>query len=80
MSIQDPEQVAALMDEVWKHHGQLDVLINNAGGQFSAPALDITPKGWHVVVETNFYGTCTPSRKPRGAGESMVSPAVWSIS
>lgn len=57
MTIREPEQVAALMDAAWKEFGKLDVLINNAGGQFSAPALDITPKGWHAVVETNLYGT-----------------------
>ena len=57
MSVRDPEQVAQLMDAVWERHGRLDVLINNAGGQFAAPALDITPKGWHAVVETNLYGT-----------------------
>ncbi len=57
MSIRDPEQVAGLMDAVWERHGRLDVLVNNAGGQFAAPALEITPKGWHAVVETNLYGT-----------------------
>ncbi|MCZ6473497.1 MAG: SDR family oxidoreductase [SAR324 cluster bacterium] len=57
MTIRDPELVAKLMDAVWERHGRLDVLVNNAGGQFAAPALDITPKGWHAVVETNLYGT-----------------------
>lgn len=57
MTIRDPEQVAALLDGVWERHGRLDVAINNAGGQFSSPALDISPKGWNAVVETNLYGT-----------------------
>lgn len=57
MTIRDPEQVAALMDAVWERHGGLDILINNAGGQFAAEALDISPKGWAAVVETNLYGT-----------------------
>jgi NAD(P)-dependent dehydrogenase (short-subunit alcohol dehydrogenase family) len=57
MTIRDPEQVAALLDAVWARHGRLDVLVNNAGGQFAAPALDISPKGWHAVVETILYGT-----------------------
>ncbi len=57
MTIRDPVQVGALLDAVWDRHGRLDVLINNAGGQFAAPALDITPKGWHAVIDTNLNGT-----------------------
>ncbi|MDH3683552.1 MAG: SDR family oxidoreductase [Acidimicrobiia bacterium] len=57
MTIRDPEQVDALIATAWDRFGRLDVVINNAGGQFSSPALDITPKGWHAVVETNLYGT-----------------------
>ena len=57
MTIRDPAQVAALMDAAWARFGRLDVVINNAGGQFAAPALDITPRGWHAVLETNLYGT-----------------------
>lgn len=56
MSIRDPDAVAALMDEVWDRHGRLDVLVNNAGGQFAAPALEISPKGWNAVVDTNLNG------------------------
>jgi NAD(P)-dependent dehydrogenase (short-subunit alcohol dehydrogenase family) len=56
-TVRDPEQVAGLIDEIWDRHGRLDVAINNAGGQFSSPAVDISPKGWAAVVETNLYGT-----------------------
>jgi citronellol/citronellal dehydrogenase len=57
MTIRDPEQVAKLMDHVWEQHGRLDVLVNNAGGQFAQPAMDISPKGWNAVVDTNLNGT-----------------------
>lgn len=57
MTIRDPDQVADLMDAVWERYGRLDVLVNNAGGQFAAPALDITPKGWRAVIDTNLNGT-----------------------
>jgi citronellol/citronellal dehydrogenase len=57
LTIRDPEQVSAFVDDVWERHGRLDVLINNAGGQFAAPATEITPKGWSAVVETILYGT-----------------------
>jgi citronellol/citronellal dehydrogenase len=57
MTIRDPEQVSALMTEVWERYGRLDAVINNAGGQFAAPALEISPKGWTAVVDTNLNGT-----------------------
>ena len=57
MTIRDPEQVDALFEQVWKEHGRLDVLVNNAGGQFPQDAIDFSPKGWHAVIETNLTGT-----------------------
>lgn len=57
MTIRDPEAVSKLMDEAWNEFGRIDVLVNNAGGQFASPALDITPKGWLAVIDTNLNGT-----------------------
>ena len=37
--------------------GQVDVLVNNAGGQFPLPARAIKPKGWHAVIDLNLNGT-----------------------
>lgn len=56
-TVRDPDQVSETIDQVLGEHGRIDHVINNAGGQFSAPAVDISPNGWHAVVETNLYGT-----------------------
>ncbi len=56
MTVRDPDAVRSSIDAVWDEQGRLDHVINNAGGQFAAPAFDITPKGWNAVVETNLYG------------------------
>lgn len=56
MTVRDPDAVRATIDSVWVEQGRLDHVINNAGGQFAAPAFDISPKGWNAVVETNLYG------------------------
>lgn len=47
--VREPEQVTALVDESLAACGRIDVLVNNAGGQFQAPAEDITVKGWRAV-------------------------------
>lgn len=57
MTIRDADQVTQLIDTIWEKHGRLDVLVNNAGGQFPQDAIDFTPKGWHAVIETNLTGT-----------------------
>ena len=57
MTIRDPEAVSALIAEVTEAHGGLDVLVNNAGGQFPQPAIDYSVKGWNAVIDTNLNGS-----------------------
>jgi citronellol/citronellal dehydrogenase len=55
--IRDQSQVESLVDGVLERHGRIDVLVNNAGGQFLSPAEAITPKGFRTVTELNVQGT-----------------------
>ena len=55
--------------------GRLDVLVNNAGGQYFVPAEAIEPKGWRTVTRLNVGGTELMSRtaaelafRPQGSG------------
>jgi citronellol/citronellal dehydrogenase len=57
MDIRDEEAVEALYDGVMERHGRLDLLVNNAGGQFLSPAEAISPKGFRTVVDLNVNGT-----------------------
>ena len=57
MSIREPEAVEGYLTRVEDAIGPLDVLVNNAGGQFPANAFDITVKGWNAVIDTNLNGT-----------------------
>jgi len=57
MDIRDADAVDALFDGVLDRHGRIDVLVNNAGGQFMSPAEAITPKGFRTVIELNVQGT-----------------------
>ncbi len=55
MNLRDPDAVAALIEFARNETGRLDLVCNNAGGQFPKDAAEITPKGWAAVLETNLY-------------------------
>ena len=54
--IREEAPVAALATAVLARFGRIDHLVNNAGGQFSAPLEKISQKGWETVVRTNLTG------------------------
>jgi citronellol/citronellal dehydrogenase len=45
-----------LVQEALERHGRLDVLVNNAGGQYFTPAELIAAKGWRAVWRLNVDG------------------------
>ncbi|SSW65396.1 3-oxoacyl-[acyl-carrier-protein] reductase FabG [Achromobacter veterisilvae] len=51
-NIRDTAAIEALIAEVGERQG-IDLLVNNAGGQFFAPATEISRKGWDAVIDTN---------------------------
>ncbi len=55
--IRTHEGAHAIVDEVLGRHGRLDILINNAGGQYFVPAEGIELKGWRAVWRLNLGGT-----------------------
>ncbi|HSI82094.1 MAG TPA: SDR family oxidoreductase [Solirubrobacterales bacterium] len=57
MDIRDDEAVERLIDGALERRGRIDLLVNNAGGQFLSPAEAISPKGFRTVIELNVVGT-----------------------
>jgi citronellol/citronellal dehydrogenase len=47
--LREPAHVERVVGAALERFGKLDVLVNNAGGQFSAPAEEISEKGWSAV-------------------------------
>jgi NAD(P)-dependent dehydrogenase (short-subunit alcohol dehydrogenase family) len=56
-NIREPDQVAALRDTVYERFGRVDVLVNNAGGQFPVLPSKVSDNGWRAVVDLNLNGT-----------------------
>jgi len=61
--IRDPEKVATFVGAVLERFSKIDVLVNNAGGQFPSPAELMTPKGWEAVIRNNLNGTFFMTRE-----------------
>ncbi len=57
LDIREPEQGDELAAWIGQTFGKLDVLVNNAGGQFPSAAADISRKGWDAVIRNNLNGT-----------------------
>ncbi len=64
--VRTAEGAGAIVETVLARHGRLDVLVNNAGGQYFAPAEAIEPKGWRAVFDLNVGGTLHMSRAAAG--------------
>lgn len=55
--IRNTQAIKELAEFIQTKHGKLDILINNAGGQFPAPAEVISENGWAAVINNNLNGT-----------------------
>jgi citronellol/citronellal dehydrogenase len=73
--VREPNEVERVVSAALERFGYIDVLVNNAGGQFSAPAEEITDKGWRAVetvtvdaVWSVTRAVATRSMIPRGGG------------
>jgi citronellol/citronellal dehydrogenase len=61
--IREVEQVASFVAGVRASLGEVSVLVNNAGGQFPAPAELLSPRGWDAVIRNNLNGTFYVTRE-----------------
>lgn len=55
--VRETEQVNQLLDSVIQNHKKVDVLINNAAGNFISPTEMLTTKGFDVVIDIALRGT-----------------------
>jgi len=77
--VRDGEALARAVAATVERFGAIDILVNNVGGTFRAPFLDVAEKGWDAIVRTNLktvlHGTraVAPGMIARGRGGSIVN-------
>ena len=57
LDVRDLEQVRAVVGGVAERLGRIDMLVNNAAGNFYAPSATLSPNAWRSVVEIDLFGT-----------------------
>jgi NAD(P)-dependent dehydrogenase (short-subunit alcohol dehydrogenase family) len=70
LEVRNTEQVDEMVVRTVKHFGSLDILVNNAAGNFVCRAEDLSPNGWNAVIGIVLNGTFYCSR---AVGQYMIA-------
>ena len=79
VDVRNAEQVDEMVERTLKHFGHIDILINNAAGNFICRAEELSPNGWNAVIGIVLNGSFYCSRAvgrhmiSRGQGGSIIS-------
>ena len=79
VDVRNPEQVDEMVERTVRHFGHIDILVNNAAGNFVCKAEELSPNGWNAVIGIVLNGSFYCSRAvgrhmiARGSGGSIVS-------
>lgn len=71
-----PDDVQAVVDKTMQAYGQLDILINNAGITWAAPAAEMPLEKWRKVIDVNLTGAFLFSQ---AAGREMLKAGYGRI-
>jgi NAD(P)-dependent dehydrogenase (short-subunit alcohol dehydrogenase family) len=86
LDVRKTEQVDEMVLRTVKHYGSLDILVNNAAGNFVCRAEALSPNGWDavigIVLNGSFYcsravGQYMIARKRGGSIVSILANYVW---
>ena len=73
-NIREPETADALVRAALEQFGRIDILINNAGGNFASRLEDLSVNAWNATIGTNLSGAfhtavaCLPVFEKQGGG------------
>ena len=86
LDVRKPDQVDEMVQRTIKHFGGIDILVNNAAGNFICRAEDLSPNGWNsvigIVLNGSFYcsravGRAMIARKRGGSIVSVLANYLW---
>jgi NAD(P)-dependent dehydrogenase (short-subunit alcohol dehydrogenase family) len=86
VDVRNPEQVDEMVERTIRHFGHIDILVNNAAGNFVCKAEDLSPNGWNsvigIVLSGSFYcsravGRHMIARDRGGSIVSILANYVW---
>jgi NAD(P)-dependent dehydrogenase (short-subunit alcohol dehydrogenase family) len=85
--VRDYARVEAVVNEVVARQGGLDILVNNAAGNFRCDTEKLSPNGWRTIIDIDLNGTfhCCKAAFPalsasRHVGRivSIITSYAWS--
>ena len=74
--ITNPEDVQEVVNETLRTFGTIDVLVNNSGASWGAPAVDMPLEAWYKVLNVNVTGTFIMSQ---AVGRVMIEQGFGKI-
>lgn len=74
--VRDPEQVDHMVNAAIGRFGKIDILVNNAAGNFVVPAEELSVNGWNAVIGIVLNGTWYCSS---AVGKKMLEQGQGSI-
>ncbi|QQK81948.1 2,4-dienoyl-CoA reductase [Salicibibacter cibi] len=57
VDVREPEQVERMVNETVSTFGKIDILVNNAAGNFLVKAIDMSTNAWNTVINIVLNGT-----------------------
>jgi NAD(P)-dependent dehydrogenase (short-subunit alcohol dehydrogenase family) len=67
LDVADPASVTHALEQITGRHGRIDVLVNNAGIDETAPFDELTPETWGRILDVNLRGP------------ALVTRAAWPV-
>jgi gluconate 5-dehydrogenase len=74
--VTNPEDVQNVVEQTLNHFGKIDILVNNSGATWGAPAVDMPLEAWQKVMNVNVTGTFLMSQ---AVGREMIKQKAGKI-